>query len=160
MFTKRLYRKDKFQTNHIDKLTLLAYALVFVMGIKERLSTVKTGKPLMTAFLATGFVDMAMTHMDLSLYHGKEVNFLGAAEIMQNAGETDVFILRLALSALLVGAYALAQIHKKQFKILSSNIKTDYVTKRALQGTTIYMAGILAWNTVNLGIDVIASIKP
>ena len=42
------------------------------MNIKEKLSTVTTGKPLMSAFFASELIDVAMTKMDLALYHGTE----------------------------------------------------------------------------------------
>ena len=79
---------------------------------------------------------------------------------MKTVGEQDIFILKIALSALLVGAYALASISKKQFRVLSSNIRTDHVTERALQGATIFMAGVLTWDMINLGWDAIANIRP
>jgi hypothetical protein len=118
-----------------------------------------TGKQLVSSFLILQLADVAMTNADLTMYHGTEANLLGGAELMSNLGTGNTEFIKLGLSALLVGAYILSSMHEKQLTILTSKIKTKYVTEKSLQGITALMSGAFLLNSINLSLDVIANIK-
>lgn len=130
------------------------------MGFKEIVSPSITGKALMTGFFASEVIDTVMTKADLALYHGNEISPLGGSELFNNLGREDTYILKLAITGLLVGAYALASLHPKEIKLLKSNIRLKDVAEKALWGGLIFMSAALAWDTVNFGADVISHIKP
>ncbi len=128
------------------------------MNLKERLDGISKGKPLVGTFFATEIVDTAITKTGLEVFHGKEIN-PPALELFHNIGIDETMALKIALSALLVGAYTLASIHETEIKLLSQNIRIKHATEKALQGGTVFMTGVLTWDAINFGIDIASRIK-
>ena len=128
------------------------------MNLKERLDGISKGKPLVGTFFATEIVDTAITKTGLEVFHGKEIN-PPALEMFHNIGIDETMALKIALSALLVGAYTLASIHETEIKLLSQNIRIKHATEKALQGGTVFMTGVLTWDAINFGIDIASRIK-
>ena len=128
------------------------------MDLRERLDGISKGKPLVGTFFATEIVDTAITKTGLEMFHGKEIN-PPALELFHNIGTDDTMALKIALSALLVGAYSIASIHETNIKLLSQNIRTKQVTEKALQAGTVFMTGVITWDAINLGIDIASRIK-
>jgi hypothetical protein len=118
-----------------------------------------SGKKLMTAFFLTEIADTAMTKTDLALYHGSEINKIGGTELFSSIGREDTYILKLAITGLLVGAYALSLLHPKEIKIFKSNIRLKDATEKGMWGGLIYMSAALLWDTVNFGADVLVHLK-
>lgn len=127
------------------------------MGLKEKSQLIK-GRALMTSFAAAGAIDTTMTAIAINHFDAKEINPFGGAELMRNLDQAEVFILKTAVSAILIGLYALTSIHEPKLKIKSAEIKGKYVMENALQSGNILAWGVVAWNSVSLTPDIIKAV--
>ena len=114
------------------------------MGLKERTQAVR-GKTLMTSFFAAEMLDTGMTKLVVGHLGGREINPVGV-ELMNNLGTDGAFILKTALTAFLIGMYALASDHN----LKAAGIDFKYGLERSLQWGNLMLWGIVAWNSVNL----------
>ena len=99
----------------------------------------------MTSFFAVEMLDIGMTKLAVDHLGGTELNPVGA-EIMGSLGNDSAFILKTALTAILIGTYALASDHN----FIAARIDFKYGLERSLQWGSLLMWGATAWNTANL----------
>lgn len=119
------------------------------MGLKERAGSIK-GKTLMTSFAAGQLIDASMTAVAINNYNATEISPFGGAELMRDLGQNEVFILKTAVTAILIGLYALSSIHEPTLKIKSAEIKAKYVLEKSLQAASIITWGVVALNSIDL----------
>jgi hypothetical protein len=97
-------------------------------------------KRLITSFFLANAVDATITSMLLTQQGWQELNRLAFDSIAQD-GIQEVLILKLALTAVLIGSYALAH-------CISSRL--EYPLEKALQWGAILVWGVQVWNAANV----------
>ena len=97
-------------------------------------------KALVNWFALGNTVDILITLFVLSQGLGRELNPL-ARQMMVNGATTDLLIVKVAYSSVLIGAYALAT---------SVNSRWRYPTEKSLQIAVFLLWGIQVWNFINL----------
>lgn len=128
------------------------------MGLRER-ATSLTGKELIGTFFAAEVIDTAMTSASLNFLGGTEINPTGA-ELLTTLEQNEVFVLKVAVTTLLISLYALTSNEKIiDKKVKFTSIKPNYVLERGLQGANIFAWSVVAWNTANLVPDLISKLN-
>lgn len=127
------------------------------MGLKEGLSPTKK-KMLMLSLITAEGLDVLTTGVGFHVssvsanYRAAEVSPFGGQEVLNNFELNEAFILKLAVTALLIGTYALTSIHnlKKENKNKHLEIKSNFVFDTAFVGANMFAWGVVAWNAVQL----------
>lgn len=123
------------------------------MGLKERVQSVE-GKTLMTSLFAAEMLDIAMTKVAVQHLGATELNPLQAELINSD----KPFILKIASTAIILGAYALASDNNQELRRRIKSVDIKYGFERGIQWGSLMMWGIVAWNTANLLHEVVKNI--
>lgn len=129
------------------------------MGLKESLAPNTPEKTMITAFMGEMLVDTIMTNVDLTDFHGQEVNILGGMEMVNHLGLEDTSIIKLFIASVVVTTYAAAAMHPKDIKLYKSNIRLYEATQKAMDGALIFMGAALSVDANSLAMQIISHLR-
>ncbi len=100
-------------------------------------------KRLITSFFLANAVDATITSLLLTQQGWQELNRLAYESIAQD-GIQEILILKLAVTAVMIGSYALAH---------CINSRLEYPLEKALQWGAMMVWGVQVWNAANVVAD-------